>query len=191
MSDYNENWSLGVISCGEHDCTIEIVLWSRHIFTKWPPYRENVNFVQFQRKLISSGNLMCRTWWYYQICFSSYNSLPCSAYDCILLCFGGQVSDSGSWEPLVMSFYRFFFKFYIFKITQKRKQISQFRAILGCSAWKDLSSVQISWRSVRRHRSYCPFTVFLSSPGRRPFELLASLGVRRLCQKSFFTDLKL
>ena len=65
-------------------------------FSKWLPFCKNICFVRFQWKLISWGNLMC-----YQICFSSNNFLRSCAYNVILLCFINQVSDSGSWDPLV------------------------------------------------------------------------------------------
>ena len=63
LSNFNENWYLGVIRHGEHDGTIEIIYWSTIFFSKWLPFCENVNFVQFQWKLISWGNLTWRTWW--------------------------------------------------------------------------------------------------------------------------------
>ena len=46
---------------------------SRHFFSKYLPYGENVNFVRFQWKLIFWGNLMWRTWWFYWILFVSHH----------------------------------------------------------------------------------------------------------------------
>ena len=39
---------------------------NHHFFSKWLPFRENVNFVWLQWKLISWGNLTWRTWWYHR-----------------------------------------------------------------------------------------------------------------------------
>ena len=75
LTDFNENWYLGVMWRGEHDDTIQILFRATifFFFSKWPPYRENVNFVWFQWKLISWGKLMRRTWWYYWKKFLSWS----------------------------------------------------------------------------------------------------------------------
>ena len=46
--------------------------------SKWPQYdgiSRNVNFVRFQWKFRSWGNLMWRTWWCYRNCFPSHHFL--------------------------------------------------------------------------------------------------------------------
>ena len=73
LSDFNENWYLGVIWRGEHDGTIEILFRATIFFSKWPPYCKNFNFVRFQWKLISWGILMWRTWWYHSSLVPSHH----------------------------------------------------------------------------------------------------------------------
>ena len=73
LSDFNENWYLGVIWRGEHDGTIDILFRATIFFSKWPPYCKIFNFVRFQWKLISWGILMWRTWWYHSSLVPSHN----------------------------------------------------------------------------------------------------------------------
>ena len=48
--------------CGEHDGTIEF-FYELSFYIKMAANCENFNFVRFQWKFISWGNLMWRTWW--------------------------------------------------------------------------------------------------------------------------------
>ena len=88
LSDFNENWYLGVVWRGKHDDTIDILFWAS-IFSKWSPYHKNFNFVQFQWKLISWGELMWRTWWYnvLSIFFPEIATILLKCHLCTILVF--------------------------------------------------------------------------------------------------------
>ena len=52
--------------------------------------------------------------------------------------------------------------------------------ILGCSVWKDISAVQLSWRSVKPCRSYCPFNVVFSYFSTLTFNISESIIAREI-----------
>ena len=103
LSDCNENWYLGVLWCGEHDGNIEKIFQATIFFPKWPPYCEISTLSDFNENL-DLGVISCGEHdGVIEIVIGANIFFPQhSANNGILLCCGSQVSDSGSWEPLVV-----------------------------------------------------------------------------------------
>ena len=76
-------------------------IWTAIFFPKMAAILRNINLVGFDWKLRTWGNLMWRTWWRLFIVFRATNFFLCPHILLAMACFGSQVSDSGSWEPLV------------------------------------------------------------------------------------------
>ena len=93
-------------------------------------------------------------------------------------CIRFQVSDIGSWEPLVSRFFQIFQLWHL--ITRKRKQISKFWKILGRSERQDLSAVRFLWRSVKQCRSYCPYNVVFSYFSTLTYNISESIIARKI-----------
>ena len=79
-----------------------------------------------------------------------------------------------------MSFFQIFQLWHL--ITRKRKQLSKFWDILGCSAREDLSAVLIPCRSMKRCWSYCPFNAVFSNVSTLAFNISESIIAREVIQ---------
>ena len=84
-----------------------------------------------------------------------------------------------------MSFFRIFQLWRL--ITRKRKQLSKFWDILGCSAWQDLSAVRIPCRSMKRCWSYCPFNAVFSNFSILAFNISESIIAREVIQIGIYS----
>ena len=96
----------GILLCfdSQGDAKYIRLLGASSFSPKWPPYPKMSTLSNFNENLRTWGNLMGRTWWCYRNSFQSNHLFLCPhipANDSILLYYGSQVSDSGSWEPLV------------------------------------------------------------------------------------------
>ena len=88
---------------GEHDGKIKNFR-AAIFFSKWLPYCEISTWSNFNEKLVLEVIWCGEHDGIIEIVFWATIFCPrCSANNGILLRFGSQVSDSGSWEPLVVS----------------------------------------------------------------------------------------
>ena len=86
LSDFNEIWYLGVIWTGEHDGTIEMLFWATIFSFKMATISQKFQLCPISMKIS------------FELKYFFFNE---NLLHSIIKC---QVSDTGSWEPLVSWF---------------------------------------------------------------------------------------